>query len=66
MKLVWLESADRYEMFKKLPLKCVYVYSKRLGVYKNNEKTKNSGLVAYAWFVFDKKYKGKPMIDWIL
>lgn len=66
MKLVWLESADRYEMFKKLPLKAVYVYSKRLGVYKNNEKTKNSGLVAYAWFVFDKEYKGKPIIDWIL
>lgn len=66
MKLVWLESLDRYKMFKNLPLKAVYVYSKRLGVYKNNIKTKNSGLVAYAWFVFDKQHKGNAIIDWII
>lgn len=66
MKLVWLESESRYNMFKTLPLKSVYVYSKRLGVYKNNIKTKNSGIIQYAWFVFDKEYIGKPTIDWII
>jgi hypothetical protein len=66
MTLVWLEGTNRYEMFKKLPLKSVYVYSKRLGIYKNNVKTKNSGIIQYAWFVFDKEYVGKPTIDWIL
>ena len=66
MKLVFLESADRYEFFKKSGLKKVLVYSKRLWVYKDNMKTKNSWLVAYAWFVFERWYKWEPIIDWIL
>ena len=66
MKLVFLESANRYEFFKVSWLKKVLVYSKRLWVYKDNIKTKNSWLVAYAWFVFDREYKGKPEIEWIL
>jgi len=66
MKLVFLESADRYEFFKTSWLKQVLVYSKRLWVYKDNIKTKNSWLVAYAWFVFERWYKWKPEIDWIL
>ena len=24
-----------------------------------------SSTACYCWFVFDKEYKGKPMIDWI-
>ena len=24
-----------------------------------------SGAIAYAWFVWEKGYKGKPTIDWI-
>ena len=66
MKLVFLESVDRYEFFKKSWLKQVLVYSKRLWVYKDNIKTKNSWLVAYSWFIFEKWYKDKPTIDWIL
>ena len=66
MKLVFLESADRYEFFKTSWLKQVLVYSKRLWVYKDNIKTKNSWLVAYAWFIFDREYKWKPTIDFIL
>lgn len=66
MKLVFLESADRYEFFKTSWLKKVLVYSKRLWVYKDNIKTKNSWLVAYAWFIFERWYKWKPEIDWIL
>ncbi len=67
MKLVFLESVSRYEMFQNTPLRNVYVYSKRVGVYKNNKKTKNSGLTAYAWFVWDKEYDYNlpPMIKWI-
>lgn len=65
MKLVFLESINRHEFFKTSGLKKVLVYSKRLWVYKNNIKTKNSWLIAYAWFVFDKDYKWKPEIDWI-
>jgi len=66
MKLVFLESKKRYLFFQNSWLKNVLVYSKRLWVYKNNIKTKNSWLVAYAWFIFKKWYKWKAMIDRIL
>ena len=66
MKLVFLESADRHKFFKTSWLKQVLVYSKRLWVYKDNIKTKNSWLVAYAWFIFERDYEWYPIIDWIL
>jgi hypothetical protein len=67
LKTVFLESADRYEMFqdKEFPLKTVYQFSKRVSLYKGGVKMKNSGMVAYAWFVWDKDYKGNPNISWI-
>ena len=68
LKTVFLESARRYPMFqdKSFPLKCMYQFSKRVPIYKNGITMKNSGLVAYAWFVWDKDYEGKPYVEWIL
>lgn len=68
LKTVWLESESRYEMFQDVsyPLKTVYQFSKRVSLYKNGIKMKNSGMIAYAWYVWDKDYKGKPTIEWIL
>jgi len=67
LKTVWLESDSRYEMFqdKEFPLKTIYQFSKRVTLYKNGEKMKNSGMIAYAWYVWDKNYVGKPTIEWI-
>lgn len=65
MKLVWLESKSRKPFFEKNPPSKVLVYSERLGVYKNNIKTKNKGLVAYAWFVWERHHKGDTIIKWI-
>jgi len=65
LKLVFLESSNRYKLFKNSPLKSVLAYCKRLKIYKNGKMGKNSGLIAYAWFIWDKTYKGKPTIDWI-
>ena len=68
LKTVFLESADRYEMFqdKEFPLKTIYQYSKRVTLYKGGVKMKNSGMIAYAWFVWEREYKGKPTIEWII
>lgn len=67
MKLVFLEGIGRYEMFqdKEFPLKKVYVFCKRQKIYANGKIGKNSGLIAYAWFVWDKNHKGEPIIEWI-
>lgn len=65
LKLVFLESSSRYSLFKNSPLKTVYVFCKRQKIYANGKVGKNSGLIAYAWFVWDKSYEGKPYIEWI-
>jgi len=67
LKTVFLESEGRREMFAdtKFPLKTIYQFSKRVSLYKDGVKMKNSGMIAYAWFVWDKEHKGEPTIKWI-
>lgn len=65
LKLVFLESVSRKALYDKNMLKTVYVFRRRLKIYKDGIMGKNSGLIAYAWYVWDKKYSGKPMIEWI-
>lgn len=67
LKLSFLESADRYEFFRNTPLKTVYVFCKRVNMYPEwIEVPKNSWTIAYAWYVWEKWYTGKPIIEWIL
>ena len=64
-KLQFLEGGKRKLMFESTPLKKVYVFSKRLTMTRNGEKMKNSGMIAFAWFVWDHSYSGDPTISWI-
>jgi len=67
LKLVFLEGIGRYEMFqdKEFPLKKVYIFCKRQKIYANGIIGKNSSMIAYAWFVWDKDYSGSATIEWI-
>jgi len=67
LKTVFLESEIRRAMFEdeQFPLKTMYQFSKRVTLYKDGVKLNNSGMIAYAWYVWDKEHKGKPTIEWI-
>ena len=69
LKLTFLESKKRRELFEKHPPKTVYVSSSRLQCAKNGDFDKyGKGVgtaVAYAWFVWQKGYAGEPHIRWI-
>jgi len=72
LKLVFLESSSRYKLLfnpdtleTDWKLKTVYVFSKRLKIYNEGVIGRNSGLIAYAWFIWEFDYKEKPYIDWI-
>jgi hypothetical protein len=65
LKLVFLEGVTRYDLFQNTPLKTVYVFCKRQKITISGKPMKNSSMIAYAWFVWDKSYKGKPTIAWI-
>lgn len=66
-KLTTLESQNRYEkIFKKYPPKTIYVFSRRISCYKNNDRTTNkSSAVCYAWFIWEKDFYGEPIIRWL-
>ena len=66
LKLQFLEGKARKEFFLENPPKVVYVSSSRLKCAMNgNFKQISSSAVAYAWFVWEKGFKGDPIIKWI-
>lgn len=66
LRLAFLESADRYQLFQDTPLRTVYVFSKRLTMSAKGEGKSKGGMIPFAWFVWEHGYKGKPQIEWIL
>lgn len=69
LKIQFLEGKARRELFRSYPPKVVYVSSSRLLCAPNGDfdhATKNGGsAVAYAWFVWEKGFKGDTIIKWI-
>lgn len=69
LKIQFLESKGRKNMFLLHPPKTIYISSSRLLCAKNGEfqKMKDGGgsAVAYAWYVWEKGFKGNTKIKWI-
>jgi hypothetical protein len=58
-KLSFLEGLKRKELiFSQKKLKKIWIFSRRVRFGGN-------GLMAFAWFIFDKNYNGLPEVDWI-
>jgi hypothetical protein len=64
-KLCFLEGQDRADWLATTPLARVWVFKKRLTLYRNGIKMKNSGMIAFAWFIWERGYSGRPMIGWV-
>ena len=68
LKVQFLEGKARKELFKKYPPKIIYVASSRLLCAKNGDfETMRKGggsAVAYAWFIWEKGFKGDTVVRW--
>lgn len=65
LRVLFLEGQRRREMFKKYPPVRVWVSSARLKCAKNGDfDAIGSSATAYAWFVWEKGYKGDTIIKW--
>ena len=64
-KLAFLEGQKRATWLETTPLKKVHVFKKRLTLYRNGVKMKNSGMIAFAWFVWEKNWNLAPRVGWI-
>ena len=69
LKIQFLEGKKRKEFFKNNPPKYIYVFSKRVQCAKNgsfNEmKEKGGSTICYAWYVWEKGYKGNTILKWV-
>lgn len=67
LKLTFLEGEKRRKLFEENPPCRIYVFTKRINCALNGDEKqfKSSSAVCYAWFIWKKGYKNKPVIDWI-
>jgi len=68
LKIQFLEGLKRYKLFKENPPRYIWICSERMncasgGDFENNPET--GGSIAFAWYIWQKGYKGNPEIDWI-
>ncbi len=64
LKLQFMEGKSRKKLFKTSPPKKIYVSSSRLNCAKNGEFEKYpSSAVAFAWYVWEKGYSGKTVVE---
>ena len=66
LKIQFLEGKNRHKYFKINPPQFVYVFSYRVNCGLNgNFNSSNSSAVCYAWFIWEKGFRGEPIIRWI-
>ena len=68
MNITYLAGQKRYQnIYSKGSLKEVYIFSKRVECWRNNDKEKYgaSPMVDFAWYIFQKGYKGQPTMYWL-
>ncbi len=65
LRLQFLEGTRRYEsIFRENPPCRVYVFPSRQVCSKTDDFTEGSA-IAFAWFIWEKGFKGSPEIKWI-
>lgn len=71
-KLQALEGKKRASYIQTTPLKYIYVFKSRQQPLRNGSeldpltnKKWASSTMAFAWFVWEKEYKGEPIVRWL-
>lgn len=69
-RLAMLEGQERRKMWDSTPIARVWVFSKRIACVKPGDadygtKGGKGGMIAYAWFVWEHGYTGRPQLGWI-
>jgi hypothetical protein len=66
LRLAFLEGGARKPWFARVPLARVHVASRRLPMMHRHgwAGKKADSAVCYAWFVWDKRHEGRPVVQW--
>lgn len=63
LRILFLESKHRQELFRELPPKRIWVSSSRIPC-SDREGNFRGSAQGYAWYIWEKGYKGETKIDW--
>ncbi len=63
LRILFLESKRRQQLFRELPPKRIWISSSRIECGKNGEFG-NGSPQGYAWYVWEKGYSGETAIGW--
>lgn len=68
LRLSFLEGKARRKLFETTPPKIIYVSSGRISCCKNGDfseqQIKGNSAQAYAWFIWEKGYRGDTIVKW--
>lgn len=69
-RLALLEGLERRMIWDANPMARVWVFSRRIACVKPGDpeygsKGGKGGMIAYAWYVWDRDHHGKPELGWI-
>lgn len=66
LRLACLEGSERRKIYDSSPLARVWVFSNRLTMRRGGMgDLESGGMIAFAWFVWEKNYQGKPTLGWL-
>lgn len=67
LRLACLEGSERRKIYDTSPLARIWVFSNRLTMQRGRqaEKTDTGGMIAFAWFIWEHGYTGKPTLGWL-
>lgn len=71
LKIAFLETQERRPLFDKKYLREIWVSSTRINCYapdaplSSTGRRTNTSTMGMAWFVFNRNYKGDPVIKWV-
>lgn len=60
LRIQFLESKKRRALFDTNQLKNVYVFSERISCDE-----KNTNAICFCWYVWQKGFNGRPILDWV-
>lgn len=70
LRIQFLETVKRKELFDKFPPKYIYVFRKRMSTWYEGNPCDENGkpwatTLCFAWFIWEKGSKSEPVVRWI-
>lgn len=65
-RLQALESKSRYSFYKINPPIRIYVFVDRVSCVQTHYNKNAHAIMCFCWLIWEKEFRGKPTLDWIL